>query len=69
MSLSKISEIRQLSIEEIRNEIQTTKRQLFDLQFQKATRQSFKPHLFKHARHRLAQLLLVETESQEVNNK
>jgi large subunit ribosomal protein L29 len=38
------------------------KRQLFQLRLQKATRQLEKPHQFKHARHRLSQLLTVEGE-------
>nr|AAT41881.1 50S ribosomal subunit L29 [Fremyella diplosiphon Fd33] len=43
-------------------EIVAVKRQLFQLRLQKATRQLDKPHQFKHARHRLAQLLTVEGE-------
>nr|YP_010336164.1 ribosomal protein L29 [Chroodactylon ornatum]UNJ14570.1 ribosomal protein L29 [Chroodactylon ornatum] len=69
MSLPKISEIRNLSLEEVRMEILASKRQLFDLNFKKATRQSFKSHLFKHTKRRIAQLLMVEKEHQENINK
>ncbi|MBD2772472.1 50S ribosomal protein L29 [Iningainema tapete] len=62
MPLPKISEARELSDEELVLEILAVKKQLFQLRLQKATRQLEKPHQFKHARHRLAQLLTVETE-------
>jgi large subunit ribosomal protein L29 len=62
MSLSKVSEIRELSDEKLSEEILAVKKQLFQLRLQKATRQLNKPHLFKHANHRLSQLLTVETE-------
>lgn len=62
MPLTKISEARELSDEKLVEEIIAVKKQLFQLRLQKATRQLEKPHQFKHARHRLAQLLTVETE-------
>jgi len=62
MSLPNISEVRKLNLSEIRSEIIANKRQLFELEFKKATRQSFKSHLFKHTRHRIAQLLMIEQE-------
>ncbi|MEB3214156.1 MAG: 50S ribosomal protein L29 [Leptolyngbyaceae bacterium] len=62
MALSKISEIRELSDAELKSEIASVKRGLFNLRFQKATRQLEKFHEFKHQRHRLAQLLTVERE-------
>ncbi len=62
MPLAKISEARDLSDEKLSEEILAVKKQLFQLRLQKATRQLDKPHQFKHARHRLAQLLTVENE-------
>jgi large subunit ribosomal protein L29 len=62
MPLPKISEARELSDEQLVEEIVSVKKQLFQLRLQKATRQLEKPHQFRHARHRLAQLLTVETE-------
>ncbi len=62
MPLPKISEARELSDDKLSQEILAIKRQLFQLRLQKATRQLEKPHQFRHARHRLAQLLTVETE-------
>ncbi len=64
MPLPKIEEARNLSDQELEAEIIAVKKQLFDLRFQKGTRQLDKSHQFKHARHRLAQLLTVERERQ-----
>ncbi|AVH70831.1 MULTISPECIES: 50S ribosomal protein L29 [unclassified Nostoc] len=62
MPLPKISEARELSDEKLSDEIVAIKRQLFQLRLQKATRQLEKPHQFRQMRHRLAQLLTLETE-------
>lgn len=64
MALPKISEVRDLSAEDLNEQIQTARKQLFDLRFQKATRQLEGSHQFKHTRHRLAQLLTVQRERQ-----
>ena len=62
MALPKIEDARSLSDEELKEQIIATKKQLFELRFQKATRQLEKTHQFKHERHRLAQLMTVERE-------
>jgi large subunit ribosomal protein L29 len=62
MALSKIQEARDLSNDELAKQIAAVKRELFQLRFQKGTRRLEKPHQFKHARHRLAQLMTVEQE-------
>ncbi|MBD2460747.1 50S ribosomal protein L29 [Oscillatoria sp. FACHB-1407] len=62
MALPKISEIRDLSDQELQERIAAARRQLFDLRFQQATRRLEKNHQFKHTRHQLAQLLTVERE-------
>lgn len=63
MALPKIGEARKLNDEELISEIVATKRRLFELRFQKATRQLDKQfHQFKHERHRLAQLMTVQGE-------
>ena len=65
MALPKIEAVRAFSDQELADEIVATKRQLFELRFQKATRQLEKEvHQFKHARHRLAQLMTVQRERQ-----
>ncbi|MEM6424032.1 MAG: 50S ribosomal protein L29 [Cyanobacteria bacterium P01_D01_bin.128] len=63
MALSKIQDIRQLSDQDIADEIVKVKKELFDLRFRQTTRQmEGGPHQFKHGRHRLAQLKTVQQE-------
>jgi large subunit ribosomal protein L29 len=62
MALPKIEDARNLSDEELGEEILAVKRELFQLRLEQATRRLEKPHLFKHTKHRLAQLLTVERE-------
>jgi large subunit ribosomal protein L29 len=64
MALPKIEEARSFSDEALNEEILASKRKLFELRLQQATRRLDKPHEFKHTRHRLAQLLTVEGERQ-----
>ena len=64
MALPKIEDARKLNDEEIAEAILEAKRELFNLRLQQATRRLEKPHLFKHTRHRLAQLMTVERERQ-----
>ncbi|MGL5062619.1 MAG: 50S ribosomal protein L29 [Microcoleus sp.] len=64
MSLPKIKEARDLSDAEIAEQILAVKRQLMELRLQQATGRLDKPHQFKHAKHRLAQLMTVERERQ-----
>ena len=62
MALPKIEDARKLEGEALSDEILAVKRELFQLRLEQATRRLEKPHLFKHAKHRLAQLLTVERE-------
>ncbi|MDJ0743413.1 MAG: 50S ribosomal protein L29 [Xenococcaceae cyanobacterium MO_167.B27] len=62
MALPKIEEVRKLTDEELSEEILAVKRELFQLRLEQATRRLEKPHLFKHKKHRLSQLLTVERE-------
>ncbi len=62
MALPKFSEIRDLTDQELDEQIVATKKQLFELRFQKGTRRLEKSHQFKHTRHRLAQLMTLEQE-------
>lgn len=68
MPLPKIEEVRELNDQELDDRIVATKKELFQLRFQKATRQLEKPHQFKHLRHRLAQLMTLERERQSMAN-
>lgn len=61
MSIVQFNEMTALSNSEISKEIIQTEKELFQLQFKKATRQPFKPHEIKHAKRRLAQLKTLLT--------
>nr|NP_053916.1 ribosomal protein L29 [Porphyra purpurea]P51306.1 RecName: Full=Large ribosomal subunit protein uL29c; AltName: Full=50S ribosomal protein L29, chloroplastic [Porphyra purpurea]AAC08192.1 50S ribosomal protein L29 [Porphyra purpurea] len=67
MTLPKILDVIQMDDSSLSEEIIAIKRQLFDLRLKRATRQDFKPHLFKHSKHRLAQLLTVEKSRAQSN--
>lgn len=69
MPLPKFEDVRNLSDEELNDQIVATKKELFQLRFQKATRQLEKSHQFKHLRHRLAQLMTLERERQLTASK
>lgn len=61
MSLPKFNEILLLSNREISETIIETEQQLFNLQFKKATRQSFRSHEVTHLKRKLAQLKTLLT--------
>lgn len=60
--MSSIKEIRQLTDEQLEAAILQVAKDKLELRFKKVTKQSFKPHLFKYNRCRLAQLLTVQKE-------
>jgi large subunit ribosomal protein L29 len=64
MARPAIAEVRKLSDDQIVEQINGTRRDLFDLRFQQATRQLENPHRFREARIRLAQLQTVQRERQ-----
>ena len=64
MARPAIAEVRKLSSDQINEQIDATRRELFDLRFQRATRRLENPHRFKLARVKLAQLLTVRVEQQ-----
>jgi len=62
MSLPKINEIQNYDLDTIQTEIIKIRKELFELRIKKGTKQTFKPHLFKHNYHRLNQLIFLEYE-------
>ena len=64
MARPNIAEVRQLSGEAITEQINATRRELFTLRFEQATRRLEKQHRFKEARIKLAHLLTVQEERQ-----
>ena len=57
-----------LSDKEITEKINDVRRELFDLRFQRATRQLTETHRFKKARVQLAQLLTIQGERSRSNS-
>ena len=62
MSRPAIAEVRNLTDAELTERIGATRRELFDLRFQQATRRLEHPHRFKEARIKLAHLMTVQQE-------
>nr|BDA98894.1 ribosomal protein L29 [Chroomonas debatzensis] len=61
MAFTTFEELSKLNDGELSNAIIDSKKKLFELRLQKATRQSFKSHSFKHLKRKVAQLLTIET--------
>ena len=64
MARPNIAEVRQLSGEAITEQINATRRELFTLRFEQATRRLEKPHRFKEARIKLPHLKTIQLEQQ-----
>jgi large subunit ribosomal protein L29 len=64
MAFANFEEFNKLSDEVLATEIVEAKKQLFELRLQRATRQSFKSHSFKHLKRKVAQLLTIESSRQ-----
>ena len=62
MALSNYQALKDLSDSQIEENIIEAKKELFNLRLQRATRQSFKSHSFKHLKRKISQLLTLETE-------
>ena len=64
MARPNAAEVRQLSDADINEQIDSLRRELFQLRFQQATRQLTNTHRFKEVRIKLAQMLTVQSERQ-----
>ena len=64
MARPSMAEVRKLTDGDLSERISATRRELFDLRFQQATRRLENPHRFKEARIKLAHLLTVQQERQ-----
>ena len=58
----KVTELRNLSDEELKKELIETRREQFNLRMQKFSGQLSKPHLFKNIRRKIAQIKTLMTE-------
>jgi large subunit ribosomal protein L29 len=68
MSFKNFSELKELDDAILSEEIITAKKYLFEMRLKKATRQTFKPHLFKHTKRKIAQLMTLERQRKENKN-
>jgi len=64
MARPSIADVRKLNDGDLSERIAATRRELFDLRFQQATRRLENPHRFKEARIKLAHLLTAQLERQ-----
>ena len=64
MARPSIADVRKLADGELNEQINATRRELFTLRFEQATRRLENPHRFKEARIKLAHLMTVQTERQ-----
>ena len=62
MARPNIADVRKLSGDQINEQVNATRRELFELRFQQATRRLENPHRFKEARIKLAHLFTVQQE-------
>jgi large subunit ribosomal protein L29 len=68
MSFQSFSELKDLDDVKLSQEIVDAKKSLFDMRLKKATRQTFKPHVFKHTKRKIAQLMTIERQRKENKN-
>ena len=64
MARPSIADVRKLNDGDITTQIDATRRELFTLRFEQATRRLENPHRFKEARIKLAHLMTVQSERQ-----
>jgi len=64
MARPSIADVRKLTDGDINTQIDATRRELFTLRFEQATRRLENPHRFKEARVKLAHLMTVQSERQ-----
>ena len=69
MAKPNIADTRKLSGDQINEQVNATRRELFELRFQQATRRLANTHRFKEARIKLAHLLTVQQEQQRSATK
>jgi large subunit ribosomal protein L29 len=65
MAFTNFVELKELDDNQVAQSILDCKKELFDLRLQKATRQSFKSHNFKHLKRKISQLLTIERQREQ----
>ena len=69
MKFKNLKEIKLLNNEQLEKEIIIAKKQLFELRFKKATRQSFPPHSFVQLKYKLRILLILQDNKENFKQK
>jgi len=69
MALTKYQDIKKLDDKELDDLILKLKKELLFLRIQKVNFSSLQPHLFRHTKHQLAQLLTWKREKLNTSNK
>lgn len=62
MNIYNTEDIQKMSDQEFKSEITKIRKELFELRFKKATKQTIKTHLFKHTKNSLARLLTIRSQ-------
>lgn len=62
MKFPKFTDIKNLDAVMLEKELSNSKKELFELRLKKATRQAFKPHMFKALKKKIAQILTVQSQ-------
>ena len=65
MTFTNFVELKELDDTQVAQSILNCKKELFDLRLQKATRQSFQSHNFKHLKRKISQLLTIERQREQ----
>nr|YP_010478777.1 ribosomal protein L29 [Neustupella aerophytica]UVI61082.1 ribosomal protein L29 [Neustupella aerophytica] len=60
MSLPKFSELKDIDLTELDNQILKAKKELLFLRIQKANFSRFSPHLLTHTKHQISQLMTLK---------
>nr|YP_009315389.1 Ribosomal protein L29 [Yamadaella caenomyce]SCW23844.1 Ribosomal protein L29 [Yamadaella caenomyce] len=69
MDLLSLQEMRTMNDDLIEEQITSTKKVLFEFRMKQATRQSFKPHIYKQYKKQLARLCTIIQEQQANEQK
>ena len=68
MAFENFSNFKDFDDAKLSEEIVNAKKSLFEIRLKKATRQTFKSHVFKHTKRKIAQLMTIERQRKENKN-
>ena len=62
MNFTRINDFNNLNIQEIQEKINKLKIDILHLKIKRESRQQIKPHILKHKKHQISQLLTLQTQ-------